>query len=350
MENQITSNVTDQSPTATNQNEPSRTPVLEQKTNGHVDIKVNDSEALADHVNGEAVGGDELAAEPGSGSEQVQVQKRRGRPKKHDGDGNFQPCESSTKKSRGRPRGSGRLQLLASGGFVAETAEGSFAPCFLTVPIGEDVMGMLESFSERSTQSVCTISATGAISSVVLALASGPTLAFEGPFEILYFSGAYAYTCGGIGGAQHKKGTFSVLLAKPDGNVFGGRVAGPMIAAVPIQLVVGSFKQNLSKQMRRKCQGEGCSSRKRPAGDPDTATTAKVLKPEPNIIEDEQKCASPTSGLVPITATSTINGVADNANQNMHPPAVALNCVGLETLDGGDLKPIIDQINGVQEI
>ncbi|KDP34364.1 hypothetical protein JCGZ_11247 [Jatropha curcas] len=42
----------------------------------------------------------------------------------------------------------------------------------------------------------------------------------------------------------------SVSLAKPDGGVFGGGVVGSLIASGPIQLIVASFKQNISKNIK----------------------------------------------------------------------------------------------------
>ncbi|KAI4297579.1 hypothetical protein L6164_037464 [Bauhinia variegata] len=335
-------NVSDNSPMAAIQSEPPKTAVLVLEQNPNVDG------ATADVVEVDAVG-NELAIVPVSetnGSEQVQIgQKRRGRPKKYDGDGNIVSFENFAKKRRGRPRGSGRLQTLASiGGFSAETAARSFIPYVLTIATGEDVVSRIVSFShQRATHSVSMISATGAVSSVGIALSSGVTLNYEGRFEILYFSGSFTY--GGIGGAHYRKGTLSVSLAKPDGNVFGGCLQGPMIAATPIQLVVASFKQYLVKQIRRKCVGEGSTTREQQAVNPDATTRPNGSEGEAEIVEDGQTWASPTSGLMPTTRTA-INGVADDdvtpasLNQNMHPPADTLNGAALEILDGNPLNPI----------
>lgn len=56
----------------------------------------------------------------------------------------------------------------------------------------------------------------------------------QGRFEILSLSGSFTF--GAISSAHRKNGMLSVSLAKPDGRVFGGGVAGSLIAAVPIQV------------------------------------------------------------------------------------------------------------------
>ncbi|KAL5830947.1 hypothetical protein ACOSQ4_016301 [Xanthoceras sorbifolium] len=99
---------------------------------------------------------------------------------------------SSTKRCRGQPKGSGKLQNLAS-------------------------------------------LATGTVSSVVLCqsgyVANG--LKFVGQFEILHLSGSFTHT--EVGGKNRRIGKLSISLSKPDGQVFGGVVVGPLIAATPIQ-------------------------------------------------------------------------------------------------------------------
>ncbi|KAL5832689.1 hypothetical protein ACOSQ3_016363 [Xanthoceras sorbifolium] len=77
--------------------------------------------------------------------------------------------------------------------------------------------------------------ATGTVSSVVLCqsgyVANG--LKFVGQFEILHLSGSFTHT--EVGGKNRRIGKLSISLSKPDGQVFGGVVVGPLIAATPIQ-------------------------------------------------------------------------------------------------------------------
>ncbi|XP_021909850.1 AT-hook motif nuclear-localized protein 9-like [Carica papaya] len=131
---------------------------------------------------------------------------------------------NTLKRSRGRPKGSGRLQLLANaGGLPFATAGRSFTPHILTIPVGEDV-------------------------------------ASKGFFEILSLSGAIT---GDDNGRQ--TGSLSVSLSHPDGVVFGGRVTGPLVAALPVQLVLGTFKRNATRSRKRKNPG-GPSTKPSPDG------------------------------------------------------------------------------------
>ncbi|KAF8044287.1 hypothetical protein BT93_A2315 [Corymbia citriodora subsp. variegata] len=61
----------------------------------------------------------------------------------------------------------------------------------------------------------------------------------EGRFEILSLSGSYMPI--ESGGTMSRSGGMSVSLAGPDGRVVGGGLAGLLVAAGPVQVVVGSF-------------------------------------------------------------------------------------------------------------
>ncbi|PKA60379.1 Putative DNA-binding protein ESCAROLA [Apostasia shenzhenica] len=141
------------------------------------------------------------------------------------------------KKSRGRPRGSGKkLQMLALG-----SAGIGFTPHVITVRAGEDVSSKIMSFSQHGPRAVCILSANGAISNVTLrqAATSGGTVTYEGRFEILSLSGSFLLS--ESDGQRSRTGGLSISLAGPDGRVLGGGVAGLLTAASPVQVVVGSF-------------------------------------------------------------------------------------------------------------
>ncbi|KAI9396812.1 hypothetical protein POPTR_004G189200v4 [Populus trichocarpa] len=196
-------------------------------------------------------GGGVVGGSGGSGSEGVvesTVKRKRGRPRKYDVDANLvssppppqglsSSLSSYEKRGRGRPRGSGKLQLLASlGGFAAETAGGSFTPHVVPVYTGEDIVSKIIELSQKGARAVCILSATGVVSSVIMRQPgpSGGILRYDGRFEILSLSGSFTF--GETGGSNRKNGMLSVSLAKPDGRVFGGGVAGSLIAAGPIQV------------------------------------------------------------------------------------------------------------------
>ncbi|CAN0889793.1 AT-hook motif nuclear-localized protein 1 [Linum grandiflorum] len=117
----------------------------------------------------------------------------------------------------------------------------NFTPHVIAVNAGEDVTMKVISFSQQGPRAICILSANGVISNVTLRQSdsSGGTLTYEGRFEILSLSGSFMPT--ESQGTRNRTGGMSVSLASPDGRVVGGSVAGLLIAATPVQVVVGSF-------------------------------------------------------------------------------------------------------------
>ncbi|KAG4119512.1 hypothetical protein ERO13_D11G085500v2 [Gossypium hirsutum] len=190
--------------------------------------------------------------------------KKRGRPRKYGPDGTMaralspMPISSSVPPSggefssgggkRGRGRGSGYqikhqkgMDLENLGEWAATSVGSSFTPHVITVDAGEDVTMKVISFSQQGPRAICILSANGVISNVTLRQpnSSGGTLTYEGRFEILSLSGSFMPT--ETQGTRSRSGGMSVSLASADGRVVGGGVAGLLIAACPVQVVVGSF-------------------------------------------------------------------------------------------------------------
>ncbi|PPE02882.1 hypothetical protein GOBAR_DD00089 [Gossypium barbadense] len=169
--------------------------------------------------------------------------KKRGRPRKYDADGKLRipfPYPSSTPAFTLSPfdfssskRGKGMPSL---GDLFVSTACGDFTPHVVTVNPGEDVAGKILSFSQNGPRGICILSANGAVS--------------NGRFEILSLTGSF--TVSDTGGGKSRTGGLSVSLAGPDGRVIGGGLAGILVAASPIQIVVGSFMPNGYKVQKRK--------------------------------------------------------------------------------------------------
>ncbi|KAL2471835.1 AT-hook motif nuclear-localized protein 10 [Abeliophyllum distichum] len=143
----------------------------------------------------------------------------------------------TAKKGRGRPRGSSKKQQKET---LGSTGVG-FTPHVISVKAGEDVSLKIMAFSQNGPRAVCVLSANGAISNVTLSQAatSGGTATYEGRFEILSLSGSFMLS--EVGGQRSRNGGLSITLAGPDGRVLGGCVAGLLIAASPVQVIVGSF-------------------------------------------------------------------------------------------------------------
>lgn len=112
------------------------------------------------------------------------------------------------------------------------------------------------SFSQQGPRAICIISAVGLISNVTLRQpnSSGGTLTYEGRFEILSLSGSFTPTEFGGSRTTSRTGGMSISLASPDGRVVGGTLAGLLIAASPVQVVVGSFLPSNYQEVKPKKQ------------------------------------------------------------------------------------------------
>ncbi|XP_042405757.1 AT-hook motif nuclear-localized protein 1-like [Zingiber officinale] len=237
------------------------------------------------------------------------VKKKRGRPRKYGPDGtplrplNPMPISASApagvqytsaaavgavmKRGRGRAVGSVgsvsktssqfslQVEHLSSGGFPEQTAiagemvncsaGANFSPHIIVVAAGEDVTMKIISFSQQGPRAICILSANGIISNVTLRQpdSSGGTLTYEGRFELLSLSGSFMPTENG--GTRSRSGGLSVSLASPDGRVIGGGVAGLLVAASPVQVVVGSFLPSFQMEHKTKKSGLEAGSVSTPA-------------------------------------------------------------------------------------
>ncbi|CAH8315412.1 unnamed protein product [Eruca vesicaria subsp. sativa] len=193
------------------------------------------------------------------------TKKKRGRPRKYGHDGTAvtlspNPISSvppktshvidfsaSEKRSKVKPAATAssfirtKYQVDNLGGWAPSSAGANFTPHIITVNAGEDVTKRVISFSQQGSVAICVLCANGVVSSVTLRQpdSSGGTLTYEGRFEILSLSGTFMPS--DSDGTRSRTGGMTVSLASPDGRVVGGGVAGLLVAATPIQVVVGSF-------------------------------------------------------------------------------------------------------------
>ncbi|KAK3041601.1 hypothetical protein RJ639_000735 [Escallonia herrerae] len=92
------------------------------------------------------------------------------------GDSGGGGTETSAKRSRGRPPGSGKKQLDALG-----VPGVGFTPHVIEVTAGEDIASKIMAFSQQGPRTVCILSANGAVSNVTLRqpATSGGTVTYE---------------------------------------------------------------------------------------------------------------------------------------------------------------------------
>ncbi|TVU15968.1 hypothetical protein EJB05_39513 [Eragrostis curvula] len=184
------------------------------------------------------------------------VKKKRGRPRKYGPDGTIglglKPAASTEAggqsggggsnsnpdgKRRGRPPGSGKKKQLDALG----SSGTSFTPHILTVKPNEDVASKIMAFSQQGPRTTCIISANGALCTATLRqpATSGGIVTYEGHFDILSLSGSFLLA--EDGDTRSRTGGLSIALAGSDGRIVGGCVAGMLMAATPVQVVMGSF-------------------------------------------------------------------------------------------------------------
>ncbi|XP_059304924.1 AT-hook motif nuclear-localized protein 6 isoform X1 [Lycium ferocissimum] len=200
-----------------------------------------------------------VAATPVSVTEETK--KRRGRPRKYGPDGkvaavalspmpisasipltaDFSPWKNSTSRPVDSIKKKNKFEVETPGERMAYPVGANFTPHVITVNAGEDVNMKIISFAQQGSRAICVLAANGAISNVTLGQpnSSGGTLTYEGRFEILSLTGSFMPSDNGV--TKSRSGGMSVCLSGPDGRVMGGGLAGMLLAAGPVQVVVGSF-------------------------------------------------------------------------------------------------------------
>jgi predicted DNA-binding protein with PD1-like motif len=288
-------------------------------------VPMNSQYSDGSSAGGGPAGGAAFSVEP--------TRKKRGRPRKYSPDGNIAAgaptpvpaapiststgqgdsagaagSEPSAKRSRGRPPGSGKKQLDALAGAPGV----GFTPHVITVKSGEDVSARIMAFSHQGPRTVCILSANGSISNVTLRqpAMSGGTVTVEGRFEIISLSGSYSPAESNGGGNRSRPGGLSVSLAGSDGRVLGGGVAGMLIAATPVQVVVGSF---IADGKKPKSGGPTTSST------PPPVSASAAPPPPPNMLNFGG--GPPTQGISPPSegASSESSDDSDSSPFNQGP-------------------------------
>ncbi|XP_051131266.1 AT-hook motif nuclear-localized protein 10-like [Andrographis paniculata] len=184
-----------------------------------------------------------------------------------------QPIEnpSGSNKRRGRPRGTDKrktpdsdLSIVDSGALQESIWVGDMKARVVIVNPGEIGSYQVSVFSGSGTVSGVTLPVTGVY---------GNVMTFQGSFEIVGLSGTY--TLSERQGIKCWAGRLAVLLARPDGTVIGGTVAGVFMAASPVRILVGSFERNNQQEPSTPCTTEALP-RRRPRARARARTTAKA--------------------------------------------------------------------------
>ncbi|KAK4718737.1 hypothetical protein R3W88_017075 [Solanum pinnatisectum] len=142
------------------------------------------------------------------------------------------PAVTTLKKKRGRLRNNGpngsscrlgsaitvyhpKVDVENLGQRVSSIVRGNLMTHIITVNTGEDVSMKVLSFFQQGSWSICILSATGVISSVILHQTdtSGGKVTFKGWYDLLTFAGLFVHS--ETGGMKNLSGGMSVSLISP---------------------------------------------------------------------------------------------------------------------------------------
>ncbi|XP_078157140.1 putative AT-hook DNA-binding family protein [Carex rostrata] len=152
------------------------------------------------------------------------------------------------KRPRGRPPGSKNKPKPPM--VITREAEPAAAmrPHVLEIPNGHDIVDSLGKFSRRRNLGVCVLAGTGAVSNVTLHQpitgpnGGGGSIVFHGRFEILSISATFLPPAmSALSPPTAANGGMSISLAGPHGQIIGGTVAGPLVTAGTVIMVVAAF-------------------------------------------------------------------------------------------------------------
>ncbi|KAE8666766.1 AT-hook motif nuclear-localized protein 17 [Hibiscus syriacus] len=143
------------------------------------------------------------------------------------------------RRPRGRPPGSKNKPKPSV--VITHEPEPAMSPYILEIPGGNDIVEAVARFSRHKNIGICVLTGSGTVSNVSLRQPSsatpGGTITFHGRFDILSLSATFpAQTT-----SCHVPNTIPISLAGHQGQIVGGFVAGPLVAASNVFLVAATF-------------------------------------------------------------------------------------------------------------
>ncbi|KAJ4967872.1 hypothetical protein NE237_014573 [Protea cynaroides] len=170
----------------------------------------------------------------------------------------------------------------------------------MVIAAGADVVASISQFAGRLQCSVYVLSGSGTVANITFRQSGAPTQIFglEGCFEILSLTGLfllclYSWTISIASG-------LTVSIASGQGRVVGGRVAGRLVAAGPVFVIVGTFPDDVYELSQSEDSDDtdsagrggnwpppmGSSNGQLPSGLPHSSSSMPVLNLPPNILSN----------------------------------------------------------------
>ncbi|XP_041016465.1 AT-hook motif nuclear-localized protein 19 [Juglans microcarpa x Juglans regia] len=145
--------------------------------------------------------------------------------------------EAATRRPRGRPAGSKNKPKPPI--FVTRDSPNALRSHVMEIASGADVADSVAQFARRRQRGVCVLSASGTVTNVSLRQPSAPAaavMALQGRFEILSLTGSFL-----PGPAPPGSTGLTIYLAGGQGQVVGGSVVGPLVAAGSVMVMAATF-------------------------------------------------------------------------------------------------------------
>ncbi|KAL6522732.1 AT-hook motif nuclear-localized protein 20 [Orobanche hederae] len=144
--------------------------------------------------------------------------------------------EVGNRRPRGRPPGSKNKPRPPI--FVTRDSPNALRSHVMEVAPGADVAESIAQFARRRQRGVCVLSGNGSVANVTIRQPASPgaAVALHGRFDILSLTGAFL-----PGPAPPGATGLTIYLSGGQGQVVGGSVVGPLVAAGPVMVVAATF-------------------------------------------------------------------------------------------------------------
>ncbi|RYR72034.1 hypothetical protein Ahy_A02g006232 isoform A [Arachis hypogaea] len=165
-------------------------------------------------------------------NDQSRGQKRDGKDP-HSGGGE---SGEISRRPRGRPAGSKNKPKPPI--IITRDSANALRSHVMEVANGCDIMESVTVFARRRQRGVCILSGSGTVTNVTLRQPASPgaVVTLHGRFEILSLSGSFLPPP-----APPAASGLAIYLAGGQGQVVGGSVVGPLLAAGPVVIMAASF-------------------------------------------------------------------------------------------------------------
>ncbi|CAN6201080.1 unnamed protein product [Urochloa humidicola] len=164
------------------------------------------------------------------------------------------------RRPRGRPLGSKNKPKPPV--IITRDSPDALHSHVLEVAAGADVSACVAEYARRRGRGVCVLGATGAVADVAVRGAAAP---LRGRFELLSVTGTVLPPP-----APPEASGLAVLLAAGEGQVAGGSVVGPLVAAGPVTVFAATFANAVYERLPLPDAAAGADNDVKP----DLSTTA----------------------------------------------------------------------------